>query len=708
MVFSGKGTVGDADFPLDISVVVPVYRSRKWILTCLESLANQSLRHDRYEIILVFNGPDDGGRETVEAFVALHGSLNIQLLSSVAPSAAHARNIGTAAARGKYLTWVDADDWISAEYLELMILSARPGIIPLTQIVNVFEDGTQDTANLINSSILDLRGPLISPADFARGLSFLTCKLLPTWMAKAVPFEEGLRSGEDVALYARMFASYSFKFNIIPALAGAIYFRLMRDSSVSRQADSYDFLVTQRLDVIESLNGTLQLSRNGAAPLVRSFINSQASFVRRFYDSNPSESRTIEDELARRQFGYFPWTRMYSEVDRLVVAYNFLPYSDTGAMVTGKRIREEGRPVDVVTHKMDGIRAQDSSHLSIAQPYVQFVSSVDGPATFASYIGIVAFCMQGTAAIETWKSKAGRQYKDIYSRAMWPASHFLAALYKTRHPEVRWTAEFSDPIQLDNTGLYRKAPFKLDRMAQEILDSLNEGDREMLASNLDVYFWAENLAYVLADELVFTNSNQLHVMDRYAEDRMRRVIRSKAHIEEQPTLSADFYRVQDCKLSLESNRVNIAYFGEFYSTRGLNEVLEAFRLLPAGAHSKVRLHIFTSNVNAAKKAIDGLVGPANGVRVSPSLPYFEFLNALTKFDCLIVNDAVSSGLHEVNPYLPSKLSDYRGAGTPIWAIVERGSVLSGLALDYMTSVGDVTAAGKVLSSLAALDVVSGE
>ena len=529
---------------LDVSIVVPVYRSREWILACLESFARQTLMRDRFEIILVFNGPDDGSRAAVEAFSAEHVSLQIRCLFSAIPSAARARNIGTAVARGRYLTWIDSDDWISDEYLELLILSARPGIIPLAQIVNVSEDGTQNPDNLINASILNFDQHIVSPSEFARGLSFLTCKLLPTWMAKETPFEEHLESGEDVALFARMFSQNSFKFNLIPALAGATYFRLMRDLSVSRQIASYDFLVRQRLDVIASLNETMSVCRVEALPLVRSFINSQASFVRRFRELNPEDSTKIGDEIASRQFAYFPWTSLYSKVERLVIAYNFLPYADTGAMVAAKRIRSDGHPVDVVTHNMEGIRNKDSTHLSLGQPYVQFVCSVDGTATFASYAGISSFCTSGVRAIEAWRKNYGRRYKEIYSRAMWPASHFLAALYKVRYPEVKWIAEFSDPVRLDSTGSFRAAPLQLDNVANEILGSMSAQDKDLLLENLDVYFWTEHLAYILADDLIFTNQNQVHVMQGYADDSVKNIIDAKKLVAEQPTLDSSFYHLQ--------------------------------------------------------------------------------------------------------------------------------------------------------------------
>lgn len=694
--------VGTNDYGLhaDVSVVIPVYLGAKWILGCLESLQKQTLSHDRFEIVLVFNGPEDGAICLAEEYFAAHPSLRVRILHSEPASAPHARNVGTASAQGDYITWVDCDDQVSAEYLELLLNSARPGKIPLAQIVNVNEDGSLDDQNLINSSMMALDEHLVSPTSYPRGLSFMVCKLLPSWMAKEVPFDTDLRSGEDVALFARIFARHAFEFSLLPALAGAKYYRMMREQSVSRQSASYDFLVTQRLDVISSLNQTLSDCRIEANQLVKSFINSQASFIIRYVKSNPSEASLIFDQLAARRLAYFPWTNLFSHVDRLIIAYNFVPYADTGGMVAAKRVRAAGQPVDVVTHKMDDVRGKNDTHYALAQPYVQFVAALDGKSTFGNYGGISEFCAEGLHAISKWTSM-GRRYSEIYSRAMWPASHFLAALYKIRNPQVRWVAEFSDPIQLDSTGKFRSAPIEADSLVEEILAALAEDTRNVLASNMNVYFWAEHLAYILADELVFTNHNQLAVMAEYADGQIAGSIVSKSNIQAQPTLGSSFYQIEPSGLSLDSNYVNIGYFGEFYPSRNLNEVLQALDELAqhgVGGVTNLRLYVFTSDVQATLATVSRFPKAVPSVRVEKPLGYFRFLRALTEFDCLIVNDAVTDESHSVNPYLPSKLSDYKGAGTPIWALVEPGSILSELDHEYVTRIGDVEGARRILSA----------
>ncbi|MDH5039634.1 hypothetical protein, partial [Enterococcus faecalis] len=82
-------------------------------------------------------------------------------------------------------------------------------------------------------------------------------------------------------------------------------------------------------------------------------------------------------------------------------------------------------------------------------------------------------------------------------------------------------------------------------------------------------------------------------------------------------------------------------------------------------------HIFTSSPINVRQMIS--LYEMTQVNVHEALPYFEFLNATKQFDSLIVMDAHTKGIKEENPYLPSKLSDYKGSGVPVIAYCEEGS-----------------------------------
>ena len=71
-----------------------------------------------------------------------------------------------------------------------------------------------------------------------------------------------------------------------------------------------------------------------------------------------------------------------------------------------------------------------------------------------------------------------------------------------------------------------------------------------------------------------------------------------------------------------------------------------------------------------------------------NVDYLEFLNLTTKFDVLVVEDSYTKGHFIKNPYLPSKLSDYKGSNSTIWAICEKGSEMDKLDFEYKSHLND--------------------
>lgn len=93
-----------------LSFIVPLYNSSKWMRKCIDSLLTQDIPHEDYEIILVDDGsPDDSG-QIAEEYASNHH--NIQVIHQQNKGASGARNTGIKHAVGKYVWFVDPDDYI--------------------------------------------------------------------------------------------------------------------------------------------------------------------------------------------------------------------------------------------------------------------------------------------------------------------------------------------------------------------------------------------------------------------------------------------------------------------------------------------------------------------------------------------------------------------------------------------------------------------
>ena len=100
-----------------ISVIIPVYNVEKYIDRCLDSLRNQTVHN--FEAILIDDGSTDSSGSICDKYSQMDERFRVQHVPNGGVSAA--RNLGLSLAIGKYVTFVDSDDSIESNYLELLM-----------------------------------------------------------------------------------------------------------------------------------------------------------------------------------------------------------------------------------------------------------------------------------------------------------------------------------------------------------------------------------------------------------------------------------------------------------------------------------------------------------------------------------------------------------------------------------------------------------
>lgn len=681
-----------------ISVIVPSYRGVARLERCLASLASQTLSKDRYEVLLVLNGPDDGSRRAADGFARGQPSLDLRILRNTVASASAARNLGLNHARFEYITFVDDDDYVSRGYLEALLAGAAPDRISLARIQDVNEDGSHGPPSYLEDVTNKYAGQTINAMDVPTAFSLNACKALPASACRRVRYDESLRSGEDVLFMAELLAEQPMKVRVCGVDEDATYHRVRRAGSVSRQSATFDFYVAQRIEVIDRLHQLLPDAEGDVAGFIRGRARAQARFINEYLLEHPDEHGRAVALIEERAIDDFPYRTVNDGLARtLVISYCFSPYADTSGTVMAKRIRNRGEVVDVISNSMDEVRQRDDSLSTISAPFMDKHLIVQASAKFASWPSFDAFRSHGFRALRRREDELGATYQRVYSRAMWPASNFLAAQYKIAQPKTPWIAEFSDPISRDIHGSERHTPFPANPFLDLVRRSLAGRGLPVPDSN-NAFFWCEYLAMALADLLLFTNENQRDYMLSYQPPAVGELARAKSAISPHPVPDYSLYHRAHSEHHLDETKVNIAYFGSFYATRGLGDVLDALEGL-GEARETVRLHIFTNQIDHASNGIKAR-RLDDVVVVAQYVPYLEFLDLARRFDCLLVNDTDTSMTHEANPYLASKWSDYRGSGSVVWGLVEPNSVLSREPLDLRSHLGDVAGAEEVLHMLA--------
>lgn len=97
---------------MDITIIIPMKDTEDQIMKCLDSIKINTLSRDRYEVIII----DDASKQPSE-FLSEKYDIHY-FYSKKSLGAGGARNLGLRMARGKYICFIDSDDWISYDYLE--------------------------------------------------------------------------------------------------------------------------------------------------------------------------------------------------------------------------------------------------------------------------------------------------------------------------------------------------------------------------------------------------------------------------------------------------------------------------------------------------------------------------------------------------------------------------------------------------------------
>ncbi|MBE5033520.1 glycosyltransferase [Gallalistipes aquisgranensis] len=98
-----------------LSIIVPLYNTEKYIVKCLRSAADQDIPAEDYEIIVVDDGSTDRSGALVREMTAEHR--NIILIPQPNAGIGTARNTGLAQARGRYILFLDSDDYLEPNTL---------------------------------------------------------------------------------------------------------------------------------------------------------------------------------------------------------------------------------------------------------------------------------------------------------------------------------------------------------------------------------------------------------------------------------------------------------------------------------------------------------------------------------------------------------------------------------------------------------------
>ena len=116
-------------YPYRLSIIVPVYNVELYLERCVRSLLRQDLPCEDYEVILIDDGSTDRSGEISRHFAEKYP--NIRVAEQINAGASVARNHGMDLARGKYIMFVDSDDFIEPNVIGTLVSMAEQNELDL-------------------------------------------------------------------------------------------------------------------------------------------------------------------------------------------------------------------------------------------------------------------------------------------------------------------------------------------------------------------------------------------------------------------------------------------------------------------------------------------------------------------------------------------------------------------------------------------------
>lgn len=109
------------DREIKVSVIVPVYNVENYLARCLNSLINQTLHE--IEIICINDGSSDNSLNILDEYS--NKDARIRIVNQENKGLSKSRNTGIDLATGEYISFVDSDDWVDENFLEVLYNAAK-------------------------------------------------------------------------------------------------------------------------------------------------------------------------------------------------------------------------------------------------------------------------------------------------------------------------------------------------------------------------------------------------------------------------------------------------------------------------------------------------------------------------------------------------------------------------------------------------------
>lgn len=213
-----------------ISVIIPVYNTKPYLARCIESVLDQT--YEDWELLLVDDGSTDGSDMVCDMYVKDDSRIKVFHNRNQGPAAS--RKFGAKEATGNFIMFVDSDDWLDKEMLQVMYENMQDTGASMVCCIfkDIDDDGKISHPQLFQEDYIDCETAeeCMYQMHHTRHLTGSPCtKLFRKELFDGIDFCSNVTIGEDYAMIVQL-VEKAGRVRILPL---ELYFRYVRKGSIS-------------------------------------------------------------------------------------------------------------------------------------------------------------------------------------------------------------------------------------------------------------------------------------------------------------------------------------------------------------------------------------------------------------------------------------------------------------------------------------------
>lgn len=263
--------IADYESKALISIIVPIYNVEKYLRQCLDSIRDQS--YQNFECLLINDGSPDNSADICREY--LEKDSRFKYFEKENGGVSSARNLGIECSVGAYITFIDSDDWVDSDYLEVLynaLIDENVDISVSTYkrfhmadncwYFHSFQRGYEKRV-FTNQELID---EFIALDTFDYSYRFVCGKLVRKCLLDKIAFNEKTTLGEDMEFWLKLYLisnkivyvnrdSYVYRVDNVNRHFGLEKIR----SDIQQRLNFISFLAVRGIDISKYVNSCLSV-----------------------------------------------------------------------------------------------------------------------------------------------------------------------------------------------------------------------------------------------------------------------------------------------------------------------------------------------------------------------------------------------------------------------------------------------------------------